>query len=746
MQSSWTFLDTLPPSLSTPRSSHQPTVDGNIEFVLRRWDAAVRHLSIIEKIARDRIFGLLSQVDDTSSGRKTPKEKRMQRINQKIIRLPALSLVDDEELCKQSFQAIAFLRNAFSIPSVRPLPGGHWLEEARMVAEKCSQKNFLAVLLSAFLGNHFEWINEIGQELHEKRLLLKWRSHQDKFAMRSRTVIICEDRILARRIVFLLSSFLFPGMASLRSISIPDTQRSASRAQREQATTSRGRLMSGGFSQSASTVEDDRSGQMMTGSTRRKLQRHQSETSSLRTAHLSKVHQDSSLHKSSAGTTTTVTPTPSTPPAYVTSMPSDSESYFPAAPSNAPANSAAAASLQRLRRSSSTASSAPSTWGSLLGSIWSNKQTSSSHGTVLSDGPISTSTCSRKSPYQPPVNQLESMVQEVGSSDSYAELVLSPVQPAHDIPPRLEVDEKDGVVDVDLKLPISLLQSTASSPDVLPAFPTPMSTSTTSLDDARSFFSVGSNLRTPADHVNNIAGYLKQYQPDFILQAVRSCSEKDVRLSMTHFDAAGVSPGSSHEECNTLIADARDYSVKRITLRRKLREPNKELEKEQSSTWQDEFSSESIISFDETLAEAIHRALDRPSAVSSRLPSPSPSKSRHFRTVSTSTASTVNAPSPLATSFTPASTREILQPVPVPRRNRGEFIIDALKEVVGEVDRDLQGGGLKRPENILSGTNGSESGAANTNLPISTPHRNEANVLREGVKRWLQGAEETSVW
>ena len=334
------------------------------------------------------------------------------------------------------------------------------------------------------------------------------------------------------------------------------------------------------------------------------------------------------------------------------------------------------------------------------------------------------------------------MVQEVGSSESYAELVLSPVQPAHDIPPRLEVDEKDGVVDVDLKLPISLLQSTASSPDILPAFPTPMSTSTTSLDDAQSFFSVGSNLRTPADHVNNIAGYLKQYQPDFILQAVRSCSEKDVRESMTHFDTAGASPGSSLEECNTLIADTRDYSVKRIKFRRKLRDANKELDKEQSSTWQDEFSSESIISFDETLAEAIHRALDKPSAVPSRLPSPSPSNPRHLRTVSTSTASTVNAPSPLATSFTPASTKETLQPVPVPRRNRGEFIIDALKEVVGEVDRDLHSGGLKRPENILSGS----GSGANSNPPISTPHRNEANVLREGVKRWLQGAEETSVW
>lgn len=749
LQSSWTFLEALPPSLSTPGSSQQPIIDGNVDFVVRRWDAAVRHLSIVEKMAKDKIFALLlsSQVDDSSSSRKAPKEKRMQRINQKIIRLPAFSLVDDQELCRKSFQAINFVRNAFSTPSVRPLPGGHWLEEARIVARSCNQNGkdrFLVVLLSAFLGNHFEWINEIGREMHERRLLLKWKRQEDKSTMRSRTIIICEDRILARRLVFLLASFLFPGMLSLRSISSPDVHRSSTRSQHEKKFSGKIHLVNAEVSTSISSAEEDARVNDIPGTSGRRLRRNPSETSSLRTAHLSVTHQDSNFHKSSAGTTTTVTPSPSTPLAYVTSMPQTSDSYFPTAPSAARSGSAAAASLQRLRRSSSTASSAPSTWGSLLGSIWSNKQLSStatSNTTVPSDALASTSTSSRMSHCQASFNQLESMAQEVGTADSPVQkrpgdLLLSSEQPAQDIPPRLEVDEKDGVVDVDLKLPSSLLQSYASSPDMLPAFPTPMSTSTASLDDARSFFSVRSSPKTSADHVSNIAGYLKHYHPDFVLQAVRSCSEKDVRESMTYADTAAASPGSSYEECNTLIADARNYSVKRLTLRRKARTSENEADKEQRNALHDDFSLESIISYDETLADAIDRALDRPSVVPSRLPSPSPSQSRHFRTVSTGTASTANVPSLLAPSSTPASTKDTLQPVPVPQANRGQFIIDALKEVVGEVDRDLHSS--ERSEKIPTGVN--------INPSISKPRKTEENVLREGVKRWLQGAEETSVW
>jgi hypothetical protein len=715
-------------------------VDSNIDFVLRRWDAAVRNLSIVEKAASDTIFNLLSQVDDTSNGRKTPKEKRMQRTNQKIIRLPAFSLANDEELIKTSLQAINYLRNAFSIPSVRLLPGGNWLAEARLIAEKVTQKSFLAVLLSAFLGNHFEWIHEIGQELHENRLLLKWKSQQDKFALRSRTVIICEDRNLARRLVYILTSFLSPGMQGLKSISDPDLHKSSARP-REQAVSGKGCVLNARLSTSISSIEEDVIGHHIPAPRRRQLQRNQSETSSLRTAHLPIPNIEASFHKSSAGTTTTVTPNPSTPLAHVTIVPRGSDDYFPSALVEAGSTSAAEASLQRLRRSSSTASSVPSTWGSLLGSIWSSKQTSSSNTTVPSDGFTSTSITSRMSQLQAPASQLEIMAREVGTADSPVKsrnqgFTFSSEQPAQDIPPRLEVDQRDGVVDVDLKLSSSVFESYASSPDVLPAFPTPMSTSTASLDDARSFFSMGSNPRTPADHVNNIAGYLKQYQPDFALQAVRSCSEKEVRESMMHMETAGPSPSSSNEACSTLIADTRNYSVKRITLRRSARKSEQELDKEQPTSWHNEFSLESITSFDETLSDAIDRALDRSSAMPSRMPSPSPSKSHHLRTVSTSTTSTVNAHSPLANSFIPASVRDTLQPMPVPQRKGSQLIIDALREVVGDVDRDLHGS--KRSENIPT--------SANRTTSSPQPQKTEENVLREGVKRWLQGAEETSVW
>jgi hypothetical protein len=74
--------------------------------------------------------------------------------------------------------------------------------------------------------------------------------------------------------------------------------------------------------------------------------------------------------------------------------------------------------------------------------------------------------------------------------------------------------------------------------------------------------------------------------------------------------------------------------------------------------------------------------------------------------------------------------------MPVPQRKGSQLIIDALKEVVGEVDRDLHDS--KRSENIPT--------SANSKPPTLKTQKTEENVLREGVKRWLQGAEETSVW
>ena len=751
LQSSWTFLDALPPSLSSSRSTPQSTIDGHVEYVLHRWDVMRKYLSIISNQAKDKIFSLLAQVDDTSSGRKTPKEKRMQRINQKVIRLPPFSLVDDQELQRISFEAASFIRSALSIPSVRPLPGGHWLEEARLVARLCGQRGndkFLAVLLTAFLGNNFEWINEVGRELHEKRLLLKRKSQQDRSVMRSRTVIICEDRTLARRLVFLLASFLFPGILGLKPVPSAGGHLYTTQSQHPHGSVERNFVKASELSTSVSSTEGELRGRYVRAP-HRKLDRNLSETSSLRTAHLSIPHRNSSLHKSSAGTTTTVTPSPSTPVVYVTSSPKESDGYLPSA--DGP-SSAAAASLQRIRRSSSSTSSIPSTWGSLLGSIWSHKQASSlgtSNTTAQSETMASTSNTTQAEQHQPLfVDQLESMAKEVGVPDS-------PVKDRHrnlltlqeglaDIPPRLEVDETEGVVDVDLNLPNSSLRSHTSSPDVLPSFPTPLSTSTASLDDARSLYSVWSNPTSSSDHVNNIAGYLKQYHPDFVLQAVRTCSEEDIRKAMVGSLQAGmedISPGSSYEECNTLIADARNYSVKRLTLRRKAGGSDKASYVEQSNTrspWQDEFSLELILSYDDTLGDALDRALDRPSTVPSRLPSPSPSKSRHFRTVSTSTTSTVNASSPLPHSLSAASALDNLQPMSVPHRNRGEFILDALKEVVGEVDRDLHEHNSQRTENIPVSSNGGPS--------ILKPQKTEENVLREGVRRWLQGADETSVW
>jgi hypothetical protein len=155
---------------------------------------------------------------------------------------------------------------------------------------------------------------------------------------------------------------------------------------------------------------------------------------------------------------------------------------------------------------------------------------------------------------------------------------------AKDSPLKLSVQGDDGVVDVDL--PLRGFLSLSSSNDSTNASPKKARTSITSMDASgsihSSFSNINSGLRDSEDSNLNVAGWLKTFHEDFLLQAVRPYHgiEADVKRAMLGENYTQLSPVNIDGEisstanrwvevASTLLADTRTFTVKRLRLLRR---------------------------------------------------------------------------------------------------------------------------------------------------------------------------------
>ena len=87
-----------------------------------------------------------------------------------------------------------------------------WRDEARWVTRWASGAEgscFLSAILAAFLANHLAWMQMVKPTLKQVRRLLGVKKQTTYSSQRShRTVVISQDKMAARRIVFLLAAFL----------------------------------------------------------------------------------------------------------------------------------------------------------------------------------------------------------------------------------------------------------------------------------------------------------------------------------------------------------------------------------------------------------------------------------------------------------------------------------------------------------------------------------------------------------
>ncbi|PYH88821.1 hypothetical protein BO71DRAFT_338046 [Aspergillus ellipticus CBS 707.79] len=809
-------------SLASPPAS----LDERIDLLVDHWDVINRTLSHLERLSRKEILFLLKKVDSSSGMHPKPaKPPNMQRTNQTFVHLPANILAVNSRLKDEALRSSRRISTALQMPFVVTGQSrwGVWREEGRSIIRNIGDKEhsfFFLVLITAFLGNHTEWLNTLGPEWYRRRHYLQQKAQQDADPILAhRTVIISPDKMTARRLIFLLSAFLPPKQrfeplpspirpgtsASTRAVSqsppnVPvlrqeSLRRAIERRSRAQRLTlsdreQHQRSVSVSSCETAHRSADD--GEPMVPPEFHQTARRGSDARSIRAlgvpVNAPMNAREMRTRNTSAATTSTTTPGSTVPVPHFASQGrserAGSSDQIVAEGSDSLASENLLRNLQRSETGNSSVGSANGRWGGIFSGLWSSRQ-ESSDGSDPGAPPARKRSVSAYTnpPRRPPT--LSQMVKEVA---------LSPTEEAHEgmsgnisIPQankngfqdsqdqaretslKLSVRGDDGIVDVDLPLPGFV--SLSSSGDSTLASPKKTRTSVTSMDAMASTHSSTSGFPSvprETDGPNmNVAGWLKNFHDDFLLQAVRPYNglEADIKRAMQAepissqavcLDADG--SGRWVDVATTLVADVRTFSVKRLRLRRKIgnaswrnRSPSISPQPgtprhvsggaasasqltsffsqatasskssgdssdgyNTPSEVEERFVEEHVMDLDGTLVDALERVLAQsgPSSVAhSRAPSPS-----RARRAEDKLASEILA-------------REETRPMEVPRTECRKLVLSALEEVVRSVTA----------EHCREDVDGELGLADRERRRVQS---GSDNTLREGIRRWLLDVEE----
>ncbi|KAJ5855893.1 uncharacterized protein N7529_009837 [Penicillium soppii] len=590
------FFDDSLSSASPPAS-----LDERLDMLVDHWDVITRTLSHLERLARNEVLFLLKKVDSLSGPNPKPvKPPNMQRTNQTIVHLPANILSVNSKLKEEAIRSSRRISLALQTPYVVTGQSrwGVWREEGRSIVRGLGDKEqnfFFLVVLTAFLGNHTEWLNSLGPEWYRRRHNQQQKAQQDgEPILANRTVIVCPDKMTARRLVFLLAAFLpskqrleplpsplRPGTsASMRAVSqSPPTvpvlrQESLRRAIERRARAQRMIIGDNDHHQRSVSVssQDTTHGADTTPPAEYSsaANRRGSDARSIKTLSANINPKDVRAMNTSGATTSMITQSSTVPVPHFTSQPSHS-TQARADRSAAEGNDSLASEtlLKSLQRSDSsvlgTNGSVPSAggrWGGIFAGLWSSRQESSTDGSEAyspSDArKRSVSTVS--GPARRGSTTLSQMVKEVTEDEGQNQPKLAPsgnisIPAASDAIPKsttqtlspepsslnsqvresplkLSVRAEEGVVDVDLPLPGFM--SLSSSGDSTIASPKKTRTSVTSMDAVASTHSSGSGFHGPMKDSDSpsahVAGWLKAFHEDFSLQAVRPYASLEAEI------------------------------------------------------------------------------------------------------------------------------------------------------------------------------------------------------------------------
>ncbi|KAH8594475.1 folliculin-interacting protein N-terminus-domain-containing protein [Bisporella sp. PMI_857] len=635
-------------------SSFCSDVDDRIDSITQHWDIIMRTLSHLQSVATASLLPMLKQADITSpeprfhmrtpsasisiAGKRVDDSKlfKLPKSNAKLVHLTANCLMPVQKIHKEVDASRQRIVSGLKTSQVVTGQGrwGIWREEARTVGKWAGSKDegfFFFNLLTGFLGNHTEWLQALGPSDYRRRHYQRHRANRDdEISIPARTIIVSDNKLMARRLIFLLSAFL------------PTNQPvEPGRLHRPSTSTS-----FRGYSQSPPTHGvpilreeslrrriNKRAGVGRAAHTRTmsfpahaghapEIHHHDrrvSDAASIKTANLPIPGSDIGTRKSSTATASTITP--------VTTMPHFSRRPTQGTgPAPRPESSGSLATddlLRSLKRgdssgqystTSSDSQGQNSRWGSMISGFWSSKRRDSTanssppkvEGIVINDPHYKASEprkigklaemveeVSSETPNIPQPQQERQRKSESGSaetakpeSDAGGEIAEQTVHVkeripdpsgAYESPVKTSISPSDGVIDIDVPLPEYLSFETAVSSPSSSGYSFSAPGFGNGLDGFEHYSRTGPDSETTM----NIGGWLPRYHPDFVLQAIPAGTSDDLleevreslRAEPTPISATTPNPVRGQDSrwvdiSSAIVADTTNFTIKHIRYRR----------------------------------------------------------------------------------------------------------------------------------------------------------------------------------
>jgi len=642
-------------------SSFSSDVDDRIDIITQHWDIIMRTLSRLQAVATASLLPMLKQADINSpdprreptihqrapsvsisiSGKRVAediKPFKIPKTNAKMVQLTANCLMSMPTIHKEVDASRQ--RIITGIKALQVVTGqgrwGIWREEARLVGKWAGGKDegfFFFNLLTGFLGNHTEWLQALGPSWYRRRHYQQQRANKDDdTSLPARTIIVSDNKLMARRLIFLLSAFL-PANQQLPSSRLhrPSTSTSfggysqsppsyAVPILREESLRRRINKRSGAARNAhGRTMSFPAQGGYGSGNLGPEIHhdRRTSDATSIKTANLPIPGSDIGTRKSSAATTSTVTP--------VTTMPHFSRRPVRGTgPGPRPGSSGSLATddlLRSLKRGDSSgqysnastdSQGQNSRWGNMISGFWGSKRRDSTASTSLDPRSVEgleindhhhkpgsphkgsklnemVEEACRSSKQKPNDQQEREMRKsESGSAttakpddDQVEEIPEQVIQIAERIPDpsgayespvKTSINEHDGVIDIDVPLPDYLAFETAvSSPSSSGYLSTP------GFGNGMEGFEHYSRAGPDVDTTINVGGWLQRYNPDFTLQAIPFQDDltaeikESMRAEPTPLLSSTPHPDGGDrwvDISSAIIADTTNFTIRRIVYRR----------------------------------------------------------------------------------------------------------------------------------------------------------------------------------
>ncbi|KAH8173165.1 hypothetical protein LIA77_07420 [Sarocladium implicatum] len=624
--------------------------EDRIDLLTQHWDIIMRAMTHLQSVTASTITAMLKQADVQSpepaslpavntmagpglSERRGPEFRAKQpKSTTKLVSLPPNCLSENTSIAQEVDAARTRIVTGLGAQRVVTGQGrwGIWRDEALWASRwtvNSDRDQFFYKLLTGFLATHTEWLQALCPPSYRRRFFLNSQKHTDEdLSLPSRTIIVSDDKMAARRLIFLLSAFLpanqhLPATRPHRpstsasaghypssppTFVIPVLREESLRRKINRRTAPQRASHSRAASQS--TRSSAIPAQLAHLSMDRAHERRSSDAASIRTTSLAMPGHDIVSRKSSAATTTTVVPEATMP--HFSVQRTDSRRR----PRPGSSSSVAADDLKRsLTRGDSSgqggaaenhAPTQSSRWGSVISGLWSTRRRESSNLSTHSHGSDHKSPAAKVSfgrserPFGVlqesalPEEAIAQDVQKTPKSSDARDMAVTPgaetvrgldlyAQPdrtpdpsgAFESPVKTSINADDGVIDVDVPFPdyITSFESAISSPSSSGYLSTPGFS--VGLDS----FEHSARITIDGDLPLNAAGWLKSYHPDFALQAVPPQADlmesikASLRAEPTPSPAVALSFDAGErwvDVGSVMIADTTSNTIKRLLYRR----------------------------------------------------------------------------------------------------------------------------------------------------------------------------------